>query len=177
MMGRLRKFARLGRSERRLLIEAAWNLARARAALAVVPFRRIAPGLGIRQGALAEEAHGAGIDAPPLAAGPPEAERLPDRVAWAIAHAAPAVPWQTQCLVRAMAAKAMLRRRGAPATLYLGTARDDEGIFKAHAWLRSGECTVTGGRIAERYSVIAQFAERPAEEALADSERASRNEC
>jgi hypothetical protein len=78
------------------------------------------------------------------------------RVAWAIGAAAGRVPWRAGCLEQAIAAKAMLRRRGIASTLYLGVTRDPVG---AHAWLRVGDVNVTGGRDVARYAVVASFAD------------------
>jgi hypothetical protein len=106
-----------------------------------VPFRVLAPRLGVPH---AET---------PAMAGPDPASR---RVAAAIAAASRRVPWRSDCLEQAIAAKAMLRRRGIASTLYLGMARDP---VAAHAWLRVGDLNVTGGRDVARYAVVASFAD------------------
>lgn len=41
--------------------------------------------------------------------------------------------WESQCLVKAVAAMKMLERRGLACTLYLGSGRDDHGKMVAHA--------------------------------------------
>jgi hypothetical protein len=89
----------------------------------------------------------------PAMTGPDLASR---RVAWAIGAAARRAPWRSECLEQAIAAKAMLRRRGIASTLYLGMARDP---VTAHAWLRVGDLNVTGGRDVDRYTVVASFAD------------------
>ena len=38
----------------------------------------------------------------------------------------------------------MLERRKIESTLYLGTAKDEDGKMVAHAWLRSGPFTLLG---------------------------------
>lgn len=53
-------------------------------------------------------------------------------------------PWESKCLVRALAAQRLLCRRGLSSTLYLGCGME-EGKMVAHAWLRFGEMYVTGG--------------------------------
>lgn len=121
--------------------EALACLALARVAVIALPFRMLAPRLGVRQ---AET---------PAIAGPHPASR---RVAWAVAAAARRAPWRSECLEQAIAAKAMLRRRGIASTLYLGMARDP---VTAHAWLRVGDLNVTGGRDVTRYAVVASFAD------------------
>lgn len=65
--------------------------------------------------------------------------------------------WESQCLVKAVAAMKMLERRGLACTLYLGSGRDDDGRMAAHAWLRSGPYIVTGREGHERYAVVGIF--------------------
>ena len=121
--------------------EAIAYLALARIAVLALPFRVLARRLGV--------AH---AETPALA----EAHPASGRVAWATAAAARRVPWRSECLEQAIAAKAMLRRRGIASTLYLGMARDP---VMAHAWLRVGDLNVTGGRDVARYAVVASFAD------------------
>ena len=121
--------------------EAIACLGLARVAVIALPFRVVARRLGVRH---AETPAGAGID---------PASR---RVARAIGAAARRAPWRTECLEQAIAAKAMLRRRGIASTLYLGMGRDP---VAAHAWLRVGDTNVTGGRDVARYAVVASFAD------------------
>lgn len=79
--------------------------------------------------------------------------------------------WESQCLVKAVAAMKMLKRRGVESTLYLGSGRDDNGAMIAHAWLRSGTYYVTGNEGLERYAVVAVFGNRIAARALSSMER------
>lgn len=66
-------------------------------------------------------------------------------------------PWQSKCLVRALTAQKLLRRKQIATTLYLGVGKDEKGTMIAHAWLRCGKLYVTGGNGAE-YAVVAKFA-------------------
>lgn len=52
--------------------------------------------------------------------------------------------WESKCLVRALTAANMLKRRGFSGTLYMGVQMND-GKMAAHAWLRCGDLFVTGG--------------------------------
>lgn len=70
-------------------------------------------------------------------------------------------PWESKCLVMAIAAMKMLERRGVESTLYLGTAKDDAGRMIAHAWLRSGSCYVTGFEEMPKFTTVAMFGNRP----------------
>ena len=67
------------------------------------------------------------------------------------------LPWTSTCLVRAMAARAMLARRRLPCTLYLGL-RAPALSLEAHAWLRAGSIAVTGGGESRAFHPVAWFA-------------------
>lgn len=69
-------------------------------------------------------------------------------------------PWESKCLVRAIAGMKMLERRQIESTLYLGTAKDERGNLIAHAWLRSGSFYITGSEGKERFTVVSKFAKR-----------------
>jgi len=144
----LAKVRRLGWAERGLLLEAAFWLGLARLGLLAVPFRRIAPLLGIHMAQAAE-------------AVTQQAQTQAQRVGWAVSAVARRTPWKSACLVQAIAAKAMLRRRGIASTLYLGLARDDNQTLQAHAWLSCGADMITGGD-PSRFTTMSSFAEQPA---------------
>ena len=65
--------------------------------------------------------------------------------------------WARKCLVTSIAAKRMLNRRKIPATLYMGVAKNEKGKLIAHAWLRSGDIWVTGGRNRNKFTVVGVF--------------------
>ena len=67
------------------------------------------------------------------------------------------MPWSCTCLVRALAAKKMLNRRGFRCTLFMGVATDSAGKMEAHAWLRCGNVYVTGGNGGSKYTVTAIY--------------------
>lgn len=139
-----RFFSRPG-ADRRLILEAFILLGLARLALLFAPFRRMAPFLGE---VMAESAHDA-----------TEHLHLAGRVSRAVETASRHAPWETTCLARAVAAKAMLRRRRVSSTLYLGLARDESDRLLAHAWLRHGSVILTGGPRHKGYTLIAAFSE------------------
>lgn len=68
--------------------------------------------------------------------------------------------WESQCLVKAIAAMKMLENRNIESTLYLGTARDESGELIAHAWLRSGPYYITGFEGMEKFTVVGKFAKK-----------------
>lgn len=79
------------------------------------------------------------------------------RVSRALESVSRHAPWRSKCLEQALAAKAMLRRRGISNTLYIAVAR--EVALEAHAWVRSGDVCVTGQAEFDRYTVVARFAD------------------
>jgi hypothetical protein len=73
-----------------------------------------------------------------------------------------AKPWmQAVCLPRALAAQAMLRRRGIASRLCLGVAREGEALA-AHAWLELEREIIVGGGEAPRFQRLVEFGGRPA---------------
>ena len=70
------------------------------------------------------------------------------------------IGWKDSCLIRALTAKKLLNRMGERCTLYMGVRkRKGEGL-SAHAWLRCGKLTVTGGEIKDEYTVTAVFGDQ-----------------
>lgn len=70
---------------------------------------------------------------------------LAQRIARAIPRAAGRVPWRSDCFVQALAAQYWLAQSGIGSELHIGVRTDVPGGFAAHAWLRHGDLTVTGG--------------------------------
>lgn len=64
-------------------------------------------------------------------------------VAWAVTAAARRLPGCDTCLVKALTAEVMLRRRKLPSTFRLGV-RPAGGTLVAHAWVESGGDVVLG---------------------------------
>lgn len=65
--------------------------------------------------------------------------------------------WESKCLVRALTAQKLLKRKKIHSTMYLG-CKMDEGKMVAHAWLRCGAMYVTGGDgVANGYAVVDKF--------------------
>jgi hypothetical protein len=65
------------------------------------------------------------------------------RLSHMIRIAARYVPWRANCMGQALAAHAVLRRRGVAGTLYIGYKPGWPGN-QPHTWLRSGRYLVTG---------------------------------
>jgi hypothetical protein len=143
----MKRYARVPRARRRFLWEALIALAVARAAMALLPFRRIAAWLGTP-----------GAESPATAT----AEQIDTagEVGWAVGALGRRVPWDGRCLAQALAATGMLRRRGLEGTVSFGVAQGGPTGFDAHAWLRLGPCMVTGGPCHQRFKTFTTFARR-----------------
>jgi hypothetical protein len=124
-----------------LLFAEAWLfLAVARVILRVVSFKRIAARLKDK------ERTGNGV-----------AEKRLEMIKDAIVRAGSRSPWRTKCFEKALAAKMMLRRRGIASTIYFGVRKDEQLNILAHAWVKCGECVVTGGNGIEQYTLLTAF--------------------
>jgi len=130
---------RMSMDERLLLAEAIVTLAAARIVILTVPFRRLAGW------------HSRSV---PLNAGD---VAVIERVRRSVGTAARNVPWNAVCLPQAMAAKAMLARRGCGSTFHLGAGIDTDGNLVGHAWLAVGEIIVVGAAGASSVTPLAQF--------------------
>ncbi len=114
-----------------LLAEAAWELTRASAEL-----RAVATDATVRRlGTVGDRGAAPGATA--------DQTRTAVGVGWAVTRAAGALPWHPSCLRQALAARRMLRRRGIPAEIHLGTT--GTAAFAAHAWVVVGGRVVVGG--------------------------------
>lgn len=79
-----------------------------------------------------------------------------DQVAWAIHAVGRRLPRDPSCLMRALAARAMLARRGISCSIRIGISEDSEN-FRAHAWVEAGTRPVVGWIAGERFAVLAQI--------------------
>lgn len=141
-----RKFIEHPMSDRWMFLKALVLLGVMRVAILLLPFRRITALLKMVPGNRDIRS-----DAIPGAD--------PAQVRWAIQAASTRAPWESTCLVQALAGIVMLAHQGCDATLFLGVARDmgDEKSIKAHAWLCSGTVFITGFNGYKHYSVISTF--------------------
>ena len=140
--------SRLKASDKLLVAEAAAALLSARLRSGMLSFRTLS-----RQ-----------IDglAPPGTA-PASAPLAPDVAAavrdvrWAIRLVAPRVPFRAVCLQQAIAARAMLARRGVRSVMHLGVRHPVIDKMEAHAWLEAGEIRVTGYPLDPAMIEVARF--------------------
>ena len=77
------------------------------------------------------------------------AERRAERVRLAIARSSHRLPWRSDCLVQAIAARRWLARLGVPTELAIGVPEAQQEGFEAHAWLTHQGRVITGGDISQ----------------------------
>ncbi len=137
LVRKLRTF--LDGTDRLLILEAIAMLGLARLIVVTSPFRFIVPWLS-----RSPEAR-AGNDA------------MVARVRKAVTIASRNVPWDAVCLPQAMAAKAMLARRGCGSAFHLGANFNAQGKLIAHAWLVAGGAVVVGAAGVDDVTPLARF--------------------
>jgi len=81
----------------------------------------------------------------------------------ALARALIRLPFKTTCFHQAIAAQAMLRRRGVGATLCYGATTSPDRQLRTHVWLQDGMEGIVGQWVAERdgYHILARYPEVP----------------
>ena len=127
-MKQLSKFLGLPRSERRLLLNAAFLLGAIRVGLWLLPFqtlRRLLARIYATRTQLQKR----------VSVG---------RVVWAVEVVSWYMPG-VKCLARALATQMLLNQHGHPAHLRIGVARSETGQLQAHAWVESQGRIVSGG--------------------------------
>lgn len=139
-------FLRLNFKTKMLYIEAFLHLGRARY-LKSISFSKVAPTLGEQMKESSYELIAAD-------------KEILANVSRAINIMSRYTIWESQCLVKAMAAMKMLEKRKIDSTLYLGTAKDENGGLIAHAWLRSGPFYITGAEVMDRFTVVSKFSKK-----------------
>ncbi len=64
---------------------------------------------------------------------------------WAVMGVAPRLPFRSDCLVRSIAVRRILRCRGYDYRVNVEAGRLQDGRFEAHVWLESAGVRLTGG--------------------------------
>lgn len=146
MINKVRSFFSFEQNMKLLLFEAYIYLGWA-GILKKMPFSRVAPFLGVHM----EETN----YIPKL-----HERKTLSKVSQAINIMSRYTFWESQCLVKAIAAMKMLEKRGIESTLYLGTSKDESGTLAAHAWLRSGPYYISGSEGKEKFTVVSKFAKK-----------------
>ena len=121
-MTAMRKFWRLSSAERGLLISAAILLAEIRAALWLLPWRRVS---GMRRW--------------PCMSRP--SRFAVERLEWAVRNSSRMVPGAT-CLTQALALQYLLARASYASSIHIGVAKKPDRGFEAHAWVEHAGATL-----------------------------------
>ncbi len=144
----LKQWAALHPGKRKALTAAIWHLVCARLIFSVTPASAIIRRLKNGGGDLAGENEALSDDA--------------ELIAWAIYAAARRLPWRTDCLIQATAARRWLDQRHIHSTFHIaaqgqtGGNLTGSGRLSAHVWLEVGGKTVTGGDLSPE---LIRFAE------------------
>ncbi|WP_404405953.1 lasso peptide biosynthesis B2 protein [Jeotgalibacillus malaysiensis] len=146
MIAKLQLYRTMDPAVKKMLPEAFIQLAYGRIFKAL-PFKKVSKKLGENMVETSEEVR-------------PEDRQTLAAVSQAVQLMSRYTPWESMCLVQAVAAMNMLSRRKISSTLYLGTGKDEEEQFAAHAWLRSGPFIITGAKGRKRYTVVGMFAKK-----------------
>ena len=83
-------------------------------------------------------------------------QTLLQRVTYVVPRVGRRLPWRSDCLVQALAARRWLASKGITGVIRLGSRIGADGKFEAHAWFTVGEAVVTGWDI-ERFAEFAAF--------------------
>ena len=137
----------LERQDKLLIIEAFLLTGIFRIVVLIIPFKKYKKYIGIYN----EET--------PLEINKKE-YRIIKRIAWAVNSVSKITPWESKCLVQALTAQRMLKRRKVISTIYFGLNKGTENNMQAHAWLRCGQIYVTGGHNKNGFKEVARFAIR-----------------
>ncbi len=133
-------------AQKRLLLEAFATLLAARVSLALLPVRWIFRWL---ERPLRHPAAAGQRDA--SAAGRPD---VVERIRWAVLTVARYGPLSFVCFPQALAAHAMLRRRGVGSVMHYGVRRSADRQMRAHTWLEVDNRMLLGGESALLYAPI-----------------------
>lgn len=72
------------------------------------------------------------------------------RIGWVIRSASNHLPWECSCLIQALAARTLLRRRKFGCVLHIGVLKGEDKL-ESHAWLSCGDQILTGAKGHERF--------------------------
>jgi len=130
----VKRFLRLPRAERALLLQASISILSVRLALRFLCVERL-QALACRW------------------AGRATTPAVSDRIVWAVEAAARKIPAST-CLSKALAAQALLARHGYISQLMIGVAKEEASRLEAHAWLACQDRILIGGPETGRYTPL-----------------------
>jgi hypothetical protein len=121
-----------------LLVEAFATLLAARCSLVLLPVRRIFRWL----------------ESPPRHPAVPAGSEIVEEIRWAVLTVARYGPLSFVCFPQALAAHAMLRRRGIRSIMHYGVRRSADRQMRAHTWLEVDDRMLLGGESAMLFAPI-----------------------
>lgn len=142
MFKRLLTAWKLPASDKLLCCKASYQLLKARWRMAR-PFKKMCQRLG--------HAHSEG-----LRHTQPQQRQQAEQIGRCVRLMSRYVPWQSRCLVQALAAQQLLQQAQIESTLYLGVNKSGQTL-KAHAWLRVGDAYITGNRERLAFTAVQSF--------------------
>lgn len=150
MSARLQKFIALSLGDKLLLMQAWGLLGWYRAAVLLVPFKRLT----------ARFRHHSRPQTPGALNAQQREQAL--QIGYLVAVAANYTPWQSLCLVQVLTTRRLLARRGIPGQFFLGVQKGEiseeaPNGLAAHAWLQCADTVVNGGAGHEQYTVTSAF--------------------
>ena len=147
ILRKARNFARRSRFEQAWFLPVWLLLGISRFVILFIPFRRLAPRLGIHSGITVWV---------PLIDSSQESKAL--LIARVVQTAARFTPWVSNCFPQAVAARVLLGLYHVPYCIFFGLVRDPvNATMKAHAWVASGKVSITGGLSFDQYTVVGCF--------------------
>jgi hypothetical protein len=138
------RFFRLPPAERRLFIESWFLLLAVHPALRLIPFPELDHWLRRLSAARRGISKAGDVES----------------VVRAVMRAGRFVP-ASACLSRALAARTLLLRKGYPAILHIGVAKDERSVFKAHAWLTLDGRIIIGSQDETEFTPLVAGWRRP----------------
>lgn len=138
----LRKFCKLPLSEKAFFLRVFILSAVFRLAILLIPFKKIAVKLN------------KGMRAKPHTKLPITLKRLGQIIDSVCRH----TPWESKCLVQALVCKQLCRRYAVRTSLFIGVDKNQESVFRAHAWVTDDENNViVGGKQTALFKVVAKY--------------------
>ncbi|AET70491.1 hypothetical protein Desor_5100 [Desulfosporosinus orientis DSM 765] len=147
-MKHLKKFIKLSWKIKLLLLGSLCLLGIVRLAILIIPFRYLTLFMGRKM-----------VESPNEISSRQLLRAL--KVGWSVNKVSNFTPWESKCLVRAFTTQIILRLLTIPSTLYLGIAKTNVDQLHAHAWLRCGNCMITGASEREKFKSVAHFSVVP----------------
>jgi hypothetical protein len=132
------RWRNLPASRRWLLLEAFVALLAARSSLVLLPVRWIFRWL----------------ESPPRHPAVPDSSQIVEEIRWAVLTVARYGPLSFVCFPQALAAHAMLRRRGIRSIMHYGVRRSADRQMRAHTWLEVDHRMLLGGESAMLFAPI-----------------------